>query len=204
MSHSQHTRDLRTFSRREIVVRDRPSEKWFHSGLQFWLSETRGICVSFSTTNFECIFSRSSFGASSVAPFRSSNLGNGNVACLAVWFNVRENVLLGMLAFRSSFVFPKPATRAVFSAFEFGSGNAAQLPDNPSQGERCMKDTVHPVAHPSVHPLIFGGVDAETVTYRRTVNLDADKTPDWAGATHFCARVRAQSNSWSRSSPTAR
>jgi hypothetical protein len=44
-----------------------------------------------------------SLGASSVARFRSSTSGNGNVACFAVWFPIHENIMPETLDFHSSF-----------------------------------------------------------------------------------------------------
>ena len=143
-----------TFFGCEIVGRNRPSKRRRRSGLRSWLSETERIGASFSTAHFEGICSSSSLGAFSVAPFRSSPSGSGNVTCFAVWFPICENILLETLDFRSSFRSPR---------FEHSSrppnlrppGFAAKAC---SEGERCMKDTVHPIVHFSVHPRIFGRV----------------------------------------------
>lgn len=156
MSSSQHTRDLRTFSHRLIVIRNRPSEKWLQSGRQVWLSKTGGICASFSAGNFERVFSMPSLGASSVAPFRSSTSAVVNVACLAVWVSMRENILLETIdlhPFFRSLRFKRrsrPSKSSLATRFD--------CVETSLEGERCMKDTVHLAVHPSGHPLIFGRV----------------------------------------------
>ena len=66
------------------------------------------------------------------------------------------------------------------------------------------EDTDHPIRHPSVTLGFSEKSKGEQVTHVTEVNLGADKTPDWAGATPLCAHIRAQRNSWGRSSPTAR
>jgi hypothetical protein len=145
-----------TFFGCEIVGRNRPSKRRRRSGLQSWLSETERIGASFSTAHFEGICSSSSLGAFSVAPFRSSPSGSGNVTCFAVWFPICENILLETLDFRSSFRSPR---------FEHSSRPPnLSLPTDfsctktCSVGDGCINDTDHHRRHPSGHPKIFGRV----------------------------------------------
>ena len=54
-----------------------------------------------------------------------------------------------------------------------------------------MKDTVHPIRHPSVHPRIFveRAQIKKEVAHGTIINLGADKTPDWAERPHFFVHV---------------
>jgi len=67
------------------------------------------------------------------------------------------------------------------------------------EGERSMKDTVHPAVHRSVH---FCGerklCGALRLRFTRRLILDTGKTPEWAGATP----LRCHGTRGGRSSPT--
>ena len=70
------------------------------------------------------------------------------------------------------------------------------------EGERSMKDTVHPAVHRSVH---FCGerklCGALRLRFTRRLILDTGKTPEWAGATPLFATYSWRKNRWGRSSP---
>ena len=81
----------------------------------------------------------------------------------------------------------------------------SNLESSRSQGERGMKDTDHYRVHPVVH-------SANRRSMKEENSLETAEHKAWARRgnrlglerPHSCARFRAQSNSWGRSSPTAR
>jgi hypothetical protein len=122
----------------EIVRQDRPLEMKLEFTPDFSHSEMRAACRQFSGMSFARIFSLAFLNSSSVAAFRGSNSDGGNGACIATSRQAREII----------------APEALYSHETFLSirSNAS------SEGERCMKDTVHPTVHFSVHLRICGRV----------------------------------------------
>ena len=155
MSVSHHSRCRLTFSHCGIVSRDRQSKKRPQSDPQLWLSEAGSIYAAFSAVNFGRICSMPSLVASSVAPFRGSSSGSGNVACFTIWFPICENTLLKTLDFCSSRSsqfqrFSRPLNWSLATRFYLAKAS--------SEGDGCVIDTDHPIRHPSVHLWILGRV----------------------------------------------
>jgi hypothetical protein len=120
----------------EIVCKDQPLETKLRFALNFYLSEAQPLCTSIFGMRIGRISSLGFLTSSSVAPFRGPNSGLGNGVCFADPRQSREIIA------------PEaPQFHAVFQRIR---------PDSPSQGERCMKDTDHPIRHASVHLRILG------------------------------------------------
>lgn len=181
MNESDHIRDRRALLDREIMGHNRPSEKRLQPAANYSSLLIEGICSAFSATNVDCVFPMPFLRITSLAPFRSSDSANRDVTCFGACFPICENVLLEMLDFHS--LFRSPRFRAVFWGLEcspdqevnFGRGSENSYAKASSgissaiapglccaktslEGDGCMKDTHHPIRHPSVHPLIFGRV----------------------------------------------
>ena len=88
---------------------------------------------------FGRIFSLAFLSSSSVAAFRGLNSDSRNGMCFATSRQASEII----------------APEAPHSRCSFSKTSAR---DSPSEGERCMKDTDHPIRHLSVHLGIFGRV----------------------------------------------
>ena len=157
-------RSRRAFFRCEIVRQNQPLEMKLESTPDFSHSEMRAARGPFFGMRFGRIFSLAFLSSSSVAAFRGPNSDGRNGVCFATSRQAREII-----------------------APEASHSHAAFLnirPDSSSEGERCMKDTVHPIRHPFGSPSGFSEEsEAEEVAHGTTINLGADKTPDWAGAT---------------------
>jgi hypothetical protein len=128
----------RTFFRCEIVCQDQPLEMKLEFAPDLYHSEVRAVCDPFFSTTFGHMFSLPFLCSSSVAAFRGLNSDNRNEACLAVSRQAHEIIT--------------PEASYSRTAFQ----NICQ--DSSSKGERCMKDTDHPVGHLSVHLRLFGRV----------------------------------------------
>jgi len=101
-------------------------------------SEMRGGRGSFFRSRFGHIFCLAFSRLFLVATFRDSNFDSGNGVCFATARHTREIIA------------PKALnSHAVFQRIR---------PDSSSQGERCMKDTDHPIRHVSVHFRVLGRV----------------------------------------------
>ena len=85
----------------------------------------------FFGVKFGHIVSLAFLGPSSVAPFRGPNSDLGNGVCFAVARQSREII--------------EPAALHSHSAF------LNFRPDASSEGERCIRETDHPIVHSSVH-----------------------------------------------------
>jgi hypothetical protein len=120
----------------EIVRQDRPLEMKLESTPDFSHSEMRAASGQFFGMSFARIFSLAFLNSSSVAAFRGPNSDGGNGACFATSRQAREII----------------APEALYSHETFLSIRS----NSSSKGERCMKHTVHPVGHLSVHLRIFG------------------------------------------------
>ncbi len=148
----------------EIVCQDQPLEMKLESTPDFSHSETRAARGPFFGMRFGRIFSLALLSSSSVAAFRGPNSDSRNGVCFAASRQAREIIAPEALH-----------SHAVFLNIR---------PDSSSEGERCMKDTDHPIVHSSRSPSDFRkSPTAEEVAHGTTINLGADKTPDWAGAT---------------------
>ncbi len=178
MSETHNIRDRLAFSDREIVGRNRPYEKWLQSGPNSCLTETSAIRTPFVAgeprPHFFSAISRISF----VALFPGSDSGSKNIASFQT--SRRECKIIVSETPNSDSPFRSPQFKAYSGAsglqqaqvvdFGCGSENSHAKGDSrpsslsvfcantSSKGERCMKDTVHPIRHPSVHPRIFGRV----------------------------------------------
>ena len=178
-------RSRRAFFRCEIVCQDQPLEMKLESTPDFSHSEMRAARGPFFGMRFGRIFSLAFLSSSSVAAFRGPNSDSRNGVCFATSRQAREIIA------------PEaPHSHAAFLNIR---------PNSSSEGERCMKDTVHPIGHFSVHREDFRKSPKQK-------KLRMSRRSIWARTKHriglerphFCARFRAQSNSWGRSSPTAR
>jgi hypothetical protein len=124
------------FFDREIVYQDRPLEMKLESTPDFSHSEMRAVRGQFFCMRFGRIASLAFLNSSSVVAFRGPNSDNRNGVCFSASRQAREIIT------------PEPThSHATFLNIR---SNAS------SEGERCMKDTVHPTVHFSVHLGIFG------------------------------------------------
>jgi len=178
MSEAHNIRDSLAFSDRKIAGRNRPYEKWLQSGPNPWLVETKAICTPFVAgeprPHFFSAISRISF----VALFGGSDSGSKNIASFQT--SRRECKIIASETPNSDSPFRSPQFEAYSGAsglqqaqvvdFGCGSENSHAKGDSrpsslsvfcantSSKGERCMKHTVHPIGHLSVHLRIFGSV----------------------------------------------
>ena len=112
---------------------------------------------------FGHIFSLAFLSSSSVAEFRGPNSGSRNEVYFATSQHAPEIVAPEASHSRASFL-------------------DIRL-DSSYEGERCMKDTDHPSVTFCVTLGFSEESETEEVAHGITINLGADKTPDWAGAT---------------------
>jgi hypothetical protein len=126
------------FFRFEIAWQDQPPEMALESTSDFSHSEKRSSCSRFFGMMFGYILSLPFLGSSSVAAFRGPYSDSRNGVYFATSWHAHEIIapetphsLAGLLSIRL---------------------------DSPSEGERCMKYTDHPVVHYSVHLRIFARV----------------------------------------------
>ena len=124
------------FLDRDIVRRNQKLEMGLEFTSNFSLSEMRAFRGPFLGMVFGRIFSQPILSSSSVAAFRGSNSDSTNGACFATSWHAREIIAPEVPHFHATFL------------------NISR--DFPSEGERCMKHTVHPTVHFSVHRRIFG------------------------------------------------
>jgi hypothetical protein len=124
------------FFRFEIVCQDQPLELELESTPNFPHSEMHVVRGPFGGITYERICSLPFLCTSCVAPFRGSNSDSRNGVRFAASRQAREIIAPEALH-----------SRAVFLSVR---------PNSSSEGERCMKDTDHPVVHSSVHLRIFG------------------------------------------------
>ena len=121
-----------------IVCQDQPPEMKLGFTPDFSHSEMRAARGPFFSMRFGRIFSLAFLSSSSVVAFRGPNSDSGNGVCFATSRQVREIIEPEALHSHPAFL----NTRR----------------DSSSEGERCMKDTVHPIVHFSVHPSISRSV----------------------------------------------
>jgi len=124
-------RSRRAFFRCDIVRHNQALETKLKSTPDFSHSEMCAARGPFSDMRFGHICSLSFLNSSSVAAFRGSNSDGRNEVCFAASRRARE-----------------------ISAPEAPHSHTAFLnirPASSSEGERCMKYTVHPLVHLSVH-----------------------------------------------------
>jgi hypothetical protein len=126
-----NVRSCWAFIHGEIVCQGRPLEMKLESTPDFYHSEMRAACRQFSGMSFVRIFSLAFLNSSSVAAFRGSNSDGGNGACIATSRQARKIMVPEALYSHETFLSIR--------------SNAS------SEGERCMKDIVHPIVHFSVH-----------------------------------------------------
>ncbi len=133
------TLDVRShgdFLRFEIVCQDRPLEMKLESIPDFSYSEMYTARDPFFDRRFGHIFPLAFLSPSSVAAFRGPNFDSRNGACFETSRPVREIIAPEALHSHATFLIIRR--------------------DFPSEGERCMKHTVHPIVHFPVHRRIFG------------------------------------------------
>jgi hypothetical protein len=129
-------RSSRAFFRIEIPCQDRRLEMNLESTPDFSRPEMRAASGHFFDTRFGRILFLALLNPSSVAAFRGPNSDSRNGVCLATSWHVREII-----------VQEAPHSHATFLNIRR---------DSSSEGERCMKDTDHPIRHPLRHPRVFG------------------------------------------------
>jgi hypothetical protein len=125
-----------TFFRLEIAWQDQPLEMKLESAPDVSHVEMRAVRGPFLSTRFGRIFSLAFLSSSSVAAFHAFNSDSRN----------------GMF-------FATSQEASEISAPEASHSHAICLNirrDSSCEGERCMKDTDHPIRHPSIHPRNFG------------------------------------------------
>lgn len=128
----------RTFFHFEIVCQDQPLEMKLESTPDVSHVEMRGVRGPFLSMRFWRIFSLAVLSSSSVAAFHGLNSDSRN----GMFFATSQEA--------SEIIAPEaPYSRAAFLDIRR---------DSPSEGDGCMKDTDHPIRHPSVHRRIFGRV----------------------------------------------
>jgi hypothetical protein len=131
-------RSRRAFFRFEIVCQDQPLEMKLQSTPDVSHSEMRAPRGPLFGMRFGRIVSLAFLSSSSVAAFRGPNSDRRHEVYFAASQQAREII----------------APEALHS-------HAALLNmrrDSPFEGERCMKDTDHPIRHLPRHPQIFGKV----------------------------------------------
>ena len=109
------------------------------------------LAIHFSARHLGAFFFRAFLNSSSVAAFCGPNSDGRNGVCFAtschVWAIVAPEALHSLAVFLS--ILPDACW---INEWRRSCANAS------SEGERCMKHTIHPIRHPSVHPWIFGRV----------------------------------------------
>jgi len=131
-------RSRRAFFRFEIVHHNQAPEMKLKSTRDFSHSEMRAARGPFFGMRFRHIFSLAFLNSSSVAAFRGPNSDGTN----EVYFETSRQA--------RKIIAPKaPHSHADFLKIR---------PHSSSEGERCMKHTVHHIVHFSVHRRIFGKV----------------------------------------------
>jgi hypothetical protein len=165
----------------EIVGRNRPYEKWVQCGPNSWLMETGAICTPFVAGEPRPSFFSAISRTSSVALFQGSDSGSKNVAFFLE--SRRERKIIASEALNSESSFRSPQFKPYSGAsdlqqeqmVDFGCGSenspakgssgssspALSCANTSSEGEQCMKDTDHPIRHPSVHPRLSGRVRSQ-------------------------------------------
>jgi hypothetical protein len=133
-----YIRSHRTFFRFEISFQDQSLEIKLESTLDLSHSEMRAARGPFFGIGFGRVFALAFLSSSSVAAFLGSNSDSRHGVCFGISRQSREIIA--------------PEARPSHAAFQ------SIRQDYPSEGERCTKDTVHPIRHHSVHPWIFGRV----------------------------------------------
>jgi hypothetical protein len=129
-------RSRRAFFRFEIVHQQQPLEMKLESTPDSSHSEMHAPRRPSFRMRFGHILSLAFLSSSSVAEFCGPNSDSGNGVRFATSQHAREIV----------------APEASHSHTTFLNISR----DSSCEGERCMKNTVHPIRHPSVHPQIFG------------------------------------------------
>jgi len=130
----------RAFFRFEIARHPQPMEMKLESSPDFSHSEMRAPRGSSFGMRFGHIFSLAFLSFSSVAEFRGPTSGSRNEVYFATSQHAPEIVAPEASHSRASFL-------------------NIRL-DSSTEGERCMKDTNHPVVHLSVHLRIFGRAES--------------------------------------------
>lgn len=128
----------RAFFDRGIVRQIQPLEMELQFAPNFYLFGTLPACTSIFRMRFGSIFSLAFLSFSSVAAFLDSNSDSRNRVCFGTSRQASEII----------------APEALNSLANF----LKLRPDASSEGERCMKHTVHPIVHSPVHRRIFGRV----------------------------------------------
>jgi hypothetical protein len=124
-------RSCRASFRFEIACQDQPLKVKLESTPDFSHSEMRAARGPLFGMRFGHIFSFAFLSPASVAAFRGPNSDLGNGVCFAVSRQSREII--------------EPAALHSHSAF------LNIRPDASSEGERCIRETDHPIVHSSVH-----------------------------------------------------
>ena len=127
----------RIFFRFEIACQDQPLEMKLESTPSFLIQKCVQLAAIFRH-DIRALFSLAFLNSSSVAAFRGPNSDRRNGACFATSWHARE--IIAPEAPHSHAAFPNIRR------------------DSSSDGERCMKDTDHPIRHLLRHPRISGRV----------------------------------------------
>ena len=131
-----NVKSRRAFFRFDIVRENRPLEMKLETTPDFSHSEMRSARGPFFRRRLGRIVSLAILSSSSVAAFRGPNSDSRNGMCFAASRQASKII----------------ASEGLYSYAVFLSVR----PNSSSEGERCMKDTDHPIRHPLRHPRIFG------------------------------------------------
>ena len=144
-------RSRRAFFGCEIVRQDQPLEMELESTPDFSLSEMRAVCGPLFGMTFGHIFSLPFLSSSSVAAFRGPDSDSRNGVCFAASRQAHEIIAPEAPHSHAAFLSIRPDAFWI-NEWRPSFANAS------SEGERCMKDTDHPLRHPLRHHRIFGRV----------------------------------------------
>jgi hypothetical protein len=136
MAGMPNVRSCCAFIHGEIVCQDRPLEMKLESTPNCPHSEMRAARGPFLVMRFGRMFPLALRSSSSVAAFPGPNSDSRNGVCFATSWHAHEII----------------APEAPHSLAAFINVRS----DASSEGERCMKDTDHPIRHSLRHPCVFG------------------------------------------------
>lgn len=142
------------FFDREIVCRNPILEMELEFTPNFSLSETRAVCDPLFGITFGHICSLTFLSTSSVAEFRGPNSDSRHGVCFGASQHAREIVTPEAPRFHAEVL-------SIPDAFSINKWRPF-FANASSEGERCMKDTNHPLRHPLRHHRIFGRVRRRT------------------------------------------
>jgi hypothetical protein len=171
-----HDVSHRAFFDREIVSRNQPSDYGLASVPHPWRSKVWAVFNPLFRANCDARFSVASVGASSVASFCASNSGSRIEDCFVASPRAYRMITPKAVDFGFSF---QPDSRIHFRWMN----GAFVVRMWPLRVNGARKTQITPSVTLCVTLGFSEESEAKEVAHRITINLGADKTPDWAGAT---------------------